>query len=300
MLALPTVLLAMTPWLSGCGEESAADGTHGHGTVRVVASTDVYGDIAKQVGGSDVTVTSILTNPDQDPHSFEANPRTKLAIAKAEVLIENGGGYDDYMKTLREASDSSAAVIDVVDLSGKAAEGGAELNEHVWYDLPTVQKLATELADQFAAKDSAHASDFAARAKAFNDKVAALIAREAQLRAVVAGKAIAITEPVPLYLTEALGLTNKTPAEFSEAIEEGDDVSPRVLQQTLELFTNHEVSALVYNEQTSGPITEKVQQAAKDAGVPVVPVTETLSGSTDYLTWMSGEMDALGAALGAS
>jgi zinc/manganese transport system substrate-binding protein len=108
---------------------------------------------------------------------------------------------------------------------------------------------------------------------------------------------VAITEPVPLYLLEASGLKNATPAEFSEAIEEGGDVSPTVLQETLALFTGKKVQALVYNEQTSGPQTEKLKQAATDNGIPVVPVTETLPAGKDYIGWMAANLDALQNAL---
>ncbi len=108
---------------------------------------------------------------------------------------------------------------------------------------------------------------------------------------------MAITEPVPLYMTEASGLVNRTPAEFSEAIEEGDDVSPRILQETLALFSGKKVKALVCNEQTSGPQTEKAEAAAEAAGIPVVPVTETLPKGKDYLGWMTANVDALASAL---
>ncbi|NED87290.1 ABC transporter substrate-binding protein, partial [Streptomyces sp. SID11233] len=112
------------------------------------------------------------------------------------------------------------------------------------------------------------------------------------------GEAIGITEPVPLYMTEAAGLVNKTPEDFSEAIEEGDDVSPKVLRDTLALYQDKKVAALVYNSQTSGPQTEKVADAAKSAGVPEVPVTETLPKGEDYLTWMGATIDSLADALG--
>jgi zinc/manganese transport system substrate-binding protein len=299
LLILPAALLATTAWLTGCGADDNGAGS-GSAKVRVVASTDVYGDIVRQVGGDDVTVTSILTDPDQDPHSFEANPRTTLAISKADVIVENGHGYDDYMETLRDAHNKSAPVLNAVEVSGKTAPAGEELNEHVFYDLPSMQKLADALAAELTTEDPEHASDYTARAKTFNTKLGEVMAREAALKASVAGKSIGITEPVPLYLTEALGLTNATPAEFSEAIEEGEDVAARVLQETLDLYAAGKVDALVYNEQTSGPITEKVEDAAKAADVPVVGVTETLPDGKDYLSWMSDNIEALATALGAS
>ena len=293
-LVILTALAAAFGGLTGCAT-SDADG----GKVRIVASTDVWGDVARQVGGDHVEVTSILTSPDQDPHSFEANPRTSLAIAKADLVVENGGGYDDFMDTLRKAHNGSVPVLNAVDLSGKQAASGGTLNEHVFYDLPTVRKVADELAAVLAAQDPADAADYRSNAQAFSTAVAGLLARAGTLRATLQGKAIGITEPVPLYLTEALGLVNRTPAAFSEAVEEGGDMSARVLQETLDLYADHEVVALIYNEQSSGPVTEKVEVAARDAGIPVVGVTETLPAGKDFQTWMGGNLDALAAALGA-
>jgi zinc/manganese transport system substrate-binding protein len=294
-LVLLAALAAVIGGLTGCGSTSDADS----GKVRIVASTDVWGDVARQVGGDHVAVTSILTSPDQDPHSFEANPRTTLAISKADVLVENGGGYDDFMDTLRKAHNGAVPVLNAVDVSGKKASSGGMLNEHVFYDLPTAQKVADALAAELARQDPGNAADYRSGAQAFSSALDGLLTRATTLRAALDGKAIGITEPVPLYLTEALGLVNKTPAAFSEAVEEGGDMSARVLQDTLDLYADHQVAALVYNEQSSGPVTEKVEAAAKDAGIPVVGVTETLPAGKDYVAWMTSNLDSLATALGA-
>jgi len=279
--------------LTGCTAGSAAD----NGKIRVVASTNVYGDIASTIAGNAVEVTALMSDPAQDPHSFEASAQSQLAVSKADILIENGGGYDDFMDTLRTGSkNTKATVLNVVDLSGKKATGG-ELNEHVWYDFPTVQKLTTALTDALSKADPAQKATFAKNAKAFSGKLAALQTREAELKAKYAGECIAVTEPVPLYMLESSGLVNKTPEKFSAAIEAGTDVSPLVLQQTLALFSGHQVKLLAYNEQTSGPETERVMAAAKAAGIPVVPVTETLPKGKDYVGWMNANLDAVGAAL---
>jgi zinc/manganese transport system substrate-binding protein len=286
-----TALTALA--LSGCSAGSSAD----DGKVRVVASTNVYGDIASTIAGKAVEVTSLMSDPAQDPHSFEASAQSQLAVSKADILIENGGGYDDFMGTLRSGSkNTKATVLNVVDLSGKKAEGG-ELNEHVWYDFPTIQKFTTALTDALTKADPAQKATFEKNAEAFSGKLAALQNREAELRSTYAGSGVAITEPVPLYLLEAIGLVDKTPEKFSAAIEEGSDVSPLVLKQTLALFSEHAVKLLAYNEQTSGPETERVLAAAKQAGVPVVPVTETLPKGKDYISWMNANLDAVGAAL---
>ncbi|KUL41911.1 metal ABC transporter solute-binding protein, Zn/Mn family [Streptomyces regalis] len=291
--------------LAGCGSSSdsgsdtdAAQSPAAASVVPVVASTDVYGDMVEQIGGGKVAVTSIISDPDQDPHSYEANTQNQLALSKAKVVIENGGGYDDFIdRMMKTSGGSSAEVINAVKVSGKSAPAGGELNEHVWYDFPTAAKLADRIAAALAKAAPDDAATFTKNAKDFKEKLKPLEQKEAKIKADHGGEAVAITEPVPLYMIEASGLKNATPAAFSEAIEEGDDVSPRTLQDTLALFTGKKVKALVYNEQTSGPQTEKAEQAARAAGIPVVPVTETLPKGKDYLGWMTAEVDALANAL---
>jgi zinc/manganese transport system substrate-binding protein len=295
------VALALT---CGCGSSVYADSVDSapnaapSSVVPVVASTNVYGDIVERIGADKVRVVSIISDPAQDPHSYEASTRNQLELSKAKVVVENGGGYDDFIgRMLRSAENASADVIDAVEVSGKAPAAGGEFNEHVWYDFPTVGKLADRIADALAKVAPADADAFRQNAKTFKERLTPLQDKEAQIKAEHAGAAVAVTEPVPLYLTEASGLRNSTPADFSEAVEEGDDVSARTLQQTLALFTDRKVKALVYNEQTVGPQTERVKQAAEDSGIPVVPVTETLPQGEDYISWMTANVDALKSAL---
>ncbi|MFD3621037.1 metal ABC transporter solute-binding protein, Zn/Mn family [Streptomyces sp. NPDC058676] len=290
--------------LAGCGSssDSGSDGNASQSPassamIPVVASTNVYGDIVEQIGGAKVDVTSVISDPDQDPHSYEANTQNQLALSKAKVVVENGGGYDDFIDRMLKSSGSSAEVINAVKVSGKTAPKGGELNEHVWYDFPTVRKIADSVAAALGKADPGSAATFTKNAETFKAKLQPLETKEAQIKKDHGGEAVAITEPVPLYMIDASGLVNKTPAEFSEAIEEGDDVSPKILQATLAQFTDKQVKALVYNEQTSGPQTEKAEAAAKAAGIPVVPVTETLPQGKDYLGWMTANVDALASAL---
>jgi zinc/manganese transport system substrate-binding protein len=200
-------------------------------------------------------------------------------------------------------------VLNAVDISGFTAREGGELNEHVWYDLPTMQKVATALADALGEADPEHAETFTRNASRFGADLQVLIDREAQLRKTLHGTKVGITEPVPGYMLEALGLVNLTPDAFSEAIEEGEDVSVSVLDETLSLYTDHEVDALVYNQQTTGAITEQVKQAAEDAGIPVVAITETPPEGESvrgcctipsYITWMKTNIDHLQEALSPS
>jgi len=267
--------------------------------IPVVASTNVWGDVASAVGGNQVKVTSIITNPDADPHSYEANATTALALSKAVVVFENGGGYDDFVDTMLKSSKNTGVTrLNAVDTSGKKAAAGAELNEHVWYDFPTVAKVADEIAAALGKADSADAATFTANAAGFTARLSTLEKTEATIAKTAKGKGAAITEPVPLYMLTACGIVNKTPPEFSDAIEAGTDVSPRVLEQTLDLFEQKQVDALVYNEQTSGAETEKVLAAAKAANVPLVPVRETLPAGKDYLTWMGDTLTAIQNAYG--
>ncbi|MDX2701782.1 zinc ABC transporter substrate-binding protein [Streptomyces sp. PA03-6a] len=287
--------------LAGCGASSddaaSAKSSASPSKVSVVASTDVYGDIVERIGGDRVDVTSIISDPDQDPHSYEADTRNQLALSKAKLVVENGGGYDDFIDRMLGSGNASADVINAVEVSGRTAPAGGELNEHVWYDFPSVSKIADRVADALGKADPDHAGTFTKNAAAFKKSLSALEDKEASLKSAHDGEGVAITEPVPGYLLAASGLVNQTPEELSEAVEEGDDVSAKVLKATLDLFSGKKVKALVYNEQTSGAQTEKVKSAAEAAGVPVVPVTETLPEGKDYLTWMSDNVDALADAL---
>lgn len=298
--ALSAASLALLVSVAACGGSDdgtpVASSSGSAESLDVVASTNVWGDIVSTIGGDRVTVTSLISDPSADPHSFEANTRTQLAVSRADLIVENGGGYDDFMETLRSNSDTRATVVNAVAISGREAEAktaGEELNEHVWYDFPTVKKVGDAVEAALAKAEPASASTFKANNDAFQGKVDALITKAAAGKSSVAGAGVAITEPVPLYLTDAVGAQNKTPEEFSEAIEEGDDVPPAVLKATLDLFAGTQVKALVYNEQTTGPETEQVLKAAKTNGVAVVPVTETLPEGKDYVSWMQQNLDAV-------
>jgi zinc/manganese transport system substrate-binding protein len=288
-------LLALALVLPACGAQEGPAATSA-GTIPVVASTDVYGAVVQAVGGDRVTVTALIDDPAADPHSYEAPPAAAAAVARARLLVVNGGGYDDFAERLTPAPD--AKVIDVVALSGLTAPADGDLNEHVWYSLPTMKALAGRIATDLGVADPAGADAFTANAGAFGTRVDALIARVAALKAAHGGERIAVTEPVPLYLTDAAGLVDTTPPEFSEAVEEDADPPAAVVAATLDLFGTEPVRALLVNTQTRTAVTDQVEQAARAAGVPVVDVGETLpSGTVDYVDWINGQLDALGAAL---
>ena len=291
------LVLAPALLLAGCSGTPAASSSD-DGRVRVVASTDVWGDVVQQIGGDDVRVDSIITDPDRDPHEYQADPRDQLAVSRAQLVVVNGGGYDDFLDRLTANAPSGTTVLDAVQESGldtAPATGG--FNEHVWYDLAAVSTAAASIEAELARIAPERRSDFAVRLSTFQKGIVRLQDQERSIRASAAGKGVAITEPVPLYMTQALGLVNRTPPAFSEAIEEGDDVAPAVLRQQLALLSSRRVALLAYNEQTTGSTTEQVLAAAKAAGVPVVGVRETLPDGEDYLEWMGTDLAAMRAAL---
>lgn len=281
--------------LAGCAATAPA-ATPSAGTVTVVATTNVWGDIVQTIGGDRVAVTSIISDPEQDPHEYQADAHTQLAISRAQLLVENGGGYDDFADQMVAASNAAPEVVNAVQLSTHAND--AEVNEHVWYDYPTVQTVAQAIASDLSALDPAGASQYSANVATFVTGLQALEAREQSIAAAHSGEPVTITEPVPVYLLDACGLDVVTPAAFSKAIEDDTDASPAVLKQTLDLYTaSPKPVALAENAQTSGAQSDAVIAAAKAAGVPVIPVTETLPDGMHYLDWQASILTQLEAAV---
>jgi zinc/manganese transport system substrate-binding protein len=284
---------------AGCGTPSGGP----PGVVSVVASTNVWADVVEQIAGRlaghKVQVTSIITDPAADPHSYEANSRNKLAIYRADLIVENGGGYDDYVDTLRDSSGSDAPVINAVDVGATGSD-----NEHVWFDFPTVEKVARRveafLIAHDNAHDNAHARTFRSNTTAFVDELHHLEADEALIKKDLGGDGVAITEPVALYMLTACGLVNRTPTEFSEAVEEGTGLSPHVLSDTLSLFDDRRVGLLVYNRQTKGVETSQLRSKAAEDNIPEVGFSETLPPGKTYVSWMRANLAALVAAEGIS
>ena len=167
------------------------------GPVNVVASTNVYGDIVKAIGGPAASVTAIIDRPDKDPHEYEADARTQLALSKAQLVIENGGGYDDFVDTMLKSARTRPAVINVADVSGLDQHpSDGEFNEHLWYDFPTVEKVVAQLVTDLSAAAPGQAATFRSNAKAFTAQLDQLQRDEVAIKAKHAGEAVAITEPV--------------------------------------------------------------------------------------------------------
>lgn len=300
--------------LTGCGSPAAGTGgAEANGRIAVVTSTNVYGDIVEAIGGDKVNVTAIISRPSQDPHSYEANAQDRLTVSKAKLVVENGGGYDDFIHTL--ADDSNVAhenIISAVEVSGLAPEPAGtasahagdghshdhgEFNEHVWYSFDAMTHLADAVAARLGALDAASASQFTANAAEFKSGLAKLESKISAMKTSHGGAGVAVTEPVPLYLLESAGLENRTPAEYTAAVEEGADVPPAVLKAATSTAAAKDTRFLAYNEQTEGPQTQAVKNAATAAGTPVVSFTETLPDGKTYLEWMADNVDNVSNAL---
>ncbi|MDK1327235.1 zinc ABC transporter substrate-binding protein [Arthrobacter sp. zg-Y1143] len=307
---LAATLMAGALALAGCSGSGEPEDANDD-VVNVVASTDVYGNILSLVGGENVEVTALIDRPSQDPHSYEATARDRLAVSKADLVVLNGGGYDSFMEKLAEDEGIPAEdILNAVEISGLEDSGGdghagedhaedhaghnhGSFNEHVWYSPEAMGLLAEAAAERLAGLDAGAAETFRSNAADFNAGIEKINASLAALRETAGGRDVALTEPVPDYLVEEAGLHNVTPSDFTEAVEEGSDVPPRILSQMQDLVTGGGIAFLGYNEQTSTSQTEAVREAAQDADVPVLDFTETLPEGQDYLQWMTANTAAM-------
>ncbi|MBC7374492.1 MAG: zinc ABC transporter substrate-binding protein [Frankiales bacterium] len=293
------VALAATLLVAACGGGAEPGGTGGR--VAVVASTDVYGAIVSAVGGDRVAVTSIINNPSKDPAAYDSTPSDAVAISRARLVIGNGGGYDDFVFRLAKTAGGDRTVLNVSEQSGLPGKvpAGEEFNEHVWFDLGAMQVLGEQVAKDLSAVDPAGADAYRAGAGRFSAAVQTLRAKVADLSTQFSGARVTSTEPLPLYLIQQAGLVNATPKAFMKASEQGTDAPAAVVQQTLALVAGPDpVRALLLNTQTQTPATDRLRAAATSAGVPEVPVFETIGDpAKDYVSWMGAQIEDLGKAL---
>jgi zinc/manganese transport system substrate-binding protein len=278
------VLVSSALVLSACGGSSS-------GKLDVVAAENVYGNIAQQIGGPHVSVTSILTNPTADPHLFEPSTATGLAVAKAKVVIQNGLGYDAFMTKLEDATPNK----DGTDLVMADALGihGKDANPHLWYDVPQFDRIVNTIADALVREDPAHARAYRRRERRLEYRLGVVRREVAKIRARRHGTPVAYTEPVPGYLIAAAGLRNLAPDSFTRAIEEGTEPSPSAVAAMEELISKHRIRLLLYNSQAVSPITARLRDEARRAGIPVLSVSETLPPRQSFDGWMLHNEQAL-------
>lgn len=300
-------LTAATVMLAGCGSHpSNGPSTTTAGStpsaaasapIDVVASTNFWGDIAKQIGGDHVNVTSIMSDPNTDPHEFEADAKTAAAVSKAQFVIENGLGYDDFMDKLMASSPNpNRAVLNAADVMQIS---GADANPHIWYYIAKDPAVASAIADQLGKLDPADAPTFTANAKTFNDSLAPIDAAIANIKAKYSGAPVGYTERVPGYLVDAAGLKLATPASFAQSIEDGNDPSVADTQAMDAAITGKAIKVLLYNGQVTSPATEAVKKLAQTNAIPIVGVTETLPPTDqNFQAWQLRQINELTTALG--
>ncbi len=267
------------------------------GTIQVVAAENFYGDIAKQLGGSHVQVLSILSDPNADPHQYESSVQDSIAVAKANLVIENGEGYDTWMDKLLFASPNKSRV---VLIGTDIADHKIPDNPHVWYGFDNTKTIAAKITATLKAEDPKDASEFNRNLVTFDNSLQPLEQKIADIKANFQGTPVGLTETIYLYQTQAEGLNVLTPYEFEKAIAEGNDPSADDVAKATDQITNKQVKVLIYNEQTITPITTNMENAAKGKNIPIVPVTETLPQGKHYQDWMMGQLTTLENALQAA
>jgi zinc/manganese transport system substrate-binding protein len=291
---------ALISMLAAAGCSTATGSSTGSsaspGAISVVAAENFYGDLTSQIGGDHVKVTSILTNPEADPHLYEPNSKIGLAVATADLVIANGAGYDAFVDRLVQAAPRSGrVVISIADVLGAT---GPDLNPHLWYDVPRLPEIVTAITNALIEADPAHRDDFRNGEQRVLDSLHPLQDAVATLERLHAGARVAATEPVADYLLRAAGLVDVTPPAFTDAIESGSEPSPQAVAATRALLTDRTVKVLIYNLQTEDKITQALKSLAQAQGIPVIGVTETMPTGTHLQAWQLDQIQELTRALG--
>ncbi len=253
--------------------------------LSIVAGELQYANVAQQIGGPYVSVTALMTNPNTDPHAFEASSQVAREIASANVLVQNGLGYDSFMSNIAKASPSSSrktiTVSSLVHLMNESS------NPHLWYSPATMPAFAQALATQLSSLDPTHREYFQSQLKKFDASLSLWLQAIATCKSHYAGVGVAVTEPVADYLLLAMGLTIKTPYIYQADVMNGVDPSPQDIATQQSLISSHHVRSLVYNEQVSDALTSSVRSLASANRTPVVGVYEIMpTGMRSYQEWM--------------
>jgi len=279
-------LLAFLPALAG-GSAAWADAP----LVSAVGVENQYADVIAQVGGKYVAVSAIESDPNTDPHSFEASPKIARELGAAALVVENGIGYDDWAdRILAAAPNVARKVIDVQHLLGLP---DSTSNPHLWYDPKTMPAVARAVAADLAALRPDAAGYFAANEQRFEASLKPWSDAIAAFRAAHPAVPVAVTEPVADYLLQALGADIRTPATLEAAVMNDNDPSPQDISTQTGLLTSGAVKAFAYNQQVTDDLTTSFLEAAKTGKVPVVGVYETMPAGFTYQAWMLAETRAL-------
>ncbi len=287
---LATVLSGLA--LTACSP-SVSEQPHS-GKFKIVSSINVWGEVAKQIGGANVEVTSLISDPNKDPHSYEATARDQLAVNEADLVIINGYGYDDFMNKLVAASKTPKKVFNLMDNTCPPNAACAMLtNPHVWFDPFLVGVVANALDRNLENLDAKNAADYANNAKEFSTQCQSLFEELQKLAGITKGYRYFATESIAEYLLQEAGFINSTRSGFTAAIETETDVPPAVMQESLNMIKNHDITYLVVNRQTINPQVQQLVDAARDAEVRAVSFTELLPTGMTYIEWMTANINTL-------
>lgn len=303
--AAAVVPLAMTA-CSGGGDPAAPSAQPGGecptDPVSVVVSVDQWGGIVSQLGGRCATVSAVVASSSVDPHDFEPAPKDAALFEGAQLIVVNGGHYDEWASKLAEESAPDAPVIDAAEVSAEAADVGVDMhaaNPHIWYSPAAVTAVADAVTAELGRLAPDAADYFTERRAEFGDALALYNQTVGSLRAIAAGKTYAATENVFDDMAAAVGLTNRTPQGYQVAAANESDPSPADLDALLRLLSDRGVDVLIYNVQTEGSVPQQIRAAAEQAGVPVVEVTESVPpGAASFQAWQVDQLSALAEALG--
>ncbi|MBO0708605.1 MAG: zinc ABC transporter substrate-binding protein [Candidatus Dormibacteraeota bacterium] len=277
---------------AACGNQS---GSGGSGTIRAVGAENEYASVLSQIGGRYVQVGAIMSNPNTDPHTFEASASVAREVGSAQLVVQNGLGYDNFMAQIEKStSNSSRRVIDVQHLL-RLPDSTA--NPHLWYRPSTMPAVAARIAQDLSALQPAHRAYFQHNLQTFDRSLDPWRQAIAELASRDAAAPVAVSEPVPDYLLQAAGLDDKTPWQLQADVMNGVDLSPQNVTLQENLLRDHQVKAFLYNQQVTDSVTQTFLAIAGQSGVPVVAVYETMPPAYSYQTWMLAETTALQHAL---
>jgi zinc/manganese transport system substrate-binding protein len=295
LLAAAAAAAALAAAVAGCGSGSAASASS-TGVINAIGAENEYANVLGQLGGRYVHVSSILNNPNTDPHTFEASPSVASEVSAATLIVQNGVGYDTFMNKIESASpNSKRKVITVQNLLGLPDNTP---NPHLWYNPTTMPVAAKAMTADLSALQPAHKAYFQARLAKFDASLKPWLTAIAQFKARYSGTPVAVTEPVADYMLQAMGMKILTPFAFQADIMNGVDPSPQDISLENGYFTQHQVKVFCYNQQVVDSLTTSIRQTAIKAGVPVVGVYETMpTPGYDYQTWMLAELHAIEKAL---
>jgi zinc/manganese transport system substrate-binding protein len=283
------VLAALALAAAGCGS-GATDATGGS-VVNAIGAENEYANVLSQIGGRYVHVSAILSDPNTDPHTFEASPSVAREVSAAQLIVQNGAGYDTFMNKIESAApNSSRKVIVVQSLLGLPANTP---NPHLWYSPRTMPAAAKAMAAALSALQPSHAAYFKANLTAFDSSLTPWLTAISHFKARYPGTTAATTEPVADYLLLAMGIRNLTPFTFQADIMNGVDPAPEDIALEDGFFSHHSVTLFAYNQQVVDSLTTSIRENAVKAGVPVVGVYETMPSGYTYQSWMLAEVNAI-------